>query len=135
MKKNNNKPVKDKRTSNFEKKQVEKNDGEKIVVFKGSKSVQDLAKDLGVSATEVIKFLFMEGKMVTINSDLDVSLAELVCLNYGYDIKIEKDVSEENFEEVKASAFSLLPPCAFTLKITNSLRPSAAVIVSNHALL
>lgn len=101
MKKNNNKAVYDKRTSNFEKKHTEKNDGEKVVVFKGSKSVQDLAKELGVNATDVIKFLFMEGKMVTINSDLDVSLAELVCLNYGYDIKIEKDVSEENFEELE----------------------------------
>ena len=100
MKKNNNKSS-DKRTSNFEKKHTEKNEGEKVVVFKGSKSVQELAKELGVNATDVIKFLFMEGKMVTINSDLDVSLAELVCLNYGYDIKIEKDVSEENFEELE----------------------------------
>ena len=100
MKKNNKSY--DKRTSNFEKKPVNKaNEGEKVVVFKGSKSVQELAKELGVSATEVIKFLFMEGKMVTINSDLDVSLAELVCLNYGFDLKIEKDVSEENFEELE----------------------------------
>ena len=101
MKKNNNKAGYEKRTSNFEKKQTEKNDGEKVVIFKGSKSVQELAKDLGVNATDVIKFLFMEGKMVTINSDLDISLAELVCLNYGYDIKFEKDVSEENFEELE----------------------------------
>ena len=103
MKKNNNNKSYDKRTSNFEKKQVNKtvNEGEKVVVFKGSKSVQELAKELGVNTTDVIKFLFMEGKMVTINSDLDVSLAELVCLNYGFDLKIEKDVSEENFEELE----------------------------------
>ena len=102
MKKNNNKSY-DKRTSNFEKKPANKvaNDGEKVIVFKGSKSVQELAKELGVNTTDVIKFLFMEGKMVTINSDLDVSLAELVCLNYGFDLKIEKDVSEENFEELE----------------------------------
>ena len=84
MKKNNNKIGYDKRTSNFEKKNTEVNNGEKVVVFKGSKSVQELSKELGVNATDVIKFLFMEGKMVTINSDLDISLAELVCLNYGY---------------------------------------------------
>ena len=102
MKKNNNKSQNFKRTSNFEKKPVNTvNEGEKVVVFKGSKSVQELAKDLGVNATEVIKFLFMEGKMVTINSDLDVSLAELVCLNYGFDLKFEKEVSEENFEELE----------------------------------
>lgn len=100
--KKNNKGGYEKRTSNFEKKQpIKKDVGEKVVVFKGSKSVQELAKDLGVNATDVIKFLFMEGKMVTINSDLDISLAELVCLNYGYDIKIEKVVSEENFEELE----------------------------------
>ena len=45
--KKNNKSNYDKRTSNFEKKHTEKNEGEKVVIFKGSKSVQDLAKELG----------------------------------------------------------------------------------------
>ena len=45
MKKNNNKPSYNKRTSNFEAKPTNKiNEGEKVIVFKGSKSVQEIAK-------------------------------------------------------------------------------------------
>ncbi len=101
MKKNNNKGNFDKRTSNFAKKPEVKNSEEKYIVFKGHKNVQELAKELGVNATDVIKFLFMEGKMVTINSDLDASLTELVCLNYGFDLRIEKEVSADKFEELE----------------------------------
>jgi len=72
-----------------------------VIIFRGSKSISDLAKDLSVSPTEVIKFLFLEGKMVNINSVLDAPMAELVCMNFGYDMKIEKVVSEENFEELE----------------------------------
>ena len=39
--------------------------------------------------------------MVNINSVLDAPMAELVCMNFGYDMKIEKVVSEENFEELE----------------------------------
>ena len=42
-----------------------------VIIFRGSKSISDLAKELSVSPTEVIKFLFLEGKMVNINSVLD----------------------------------------------------------------
>ena len=72
-----------------------------VIIFRGSKSISDLAKELSVSPTEVIKFLFLEGKMVNINSVLDAPMAELVCMNFGYDMKIEKVVSEENFEELE----------------------------------
>ena len=72
-----------------------------VIIFRGSKSIADLAKELSVSPTEVIKFLFLEGKMVNINSVLDAPMAELVCMNFGYDMKIEKVVSEENFEELE----------------------------------
>ena len=73
----------------------------RVVVFTGNKSIAELAKELSISPTEIIKFLFLEGKMVTINSSLDAPMAELVCMNFGYDMKIEKVVSEENFEELE----------------------------------
>ena len=92
-----------KRTSNIVKQQnkpvVDKENH--VIIFRGSKSISELAKDLSVSPTEVIKFLFLEGKMVNINSVLDAPMAELVCMNFGYDMKIEKVVSEENFEELE----------------------------------
>ena len=59
----------------------------------------ELAKQLGISATEIIKFLFMNGKMVTINQTLDDDTIGLVCLQFGFDFRKEKIVSEENFEE------------------------------------
>ena len=92
-----------KRTSNITK-QVSKPVVDKenhVVIFRGNKSISELAKELSVSPTEIIKFLFLEGKMVTINSSLDAPLAELVCMNFGYDMKVEKVVSEENFEELE----------------------------------
>ena len=98
---NNNNSVK--RTSNIVKQSnkpvVDKENH--VIIFRGSKSISDLAKELSVSPTEVIKFLFLEGKMVNINSVLDAPMAELVCMNFGYDMKIEKVVSEENFEELE----------------------------------
>ena len=92
-----------KRTSNITK-QVNKPVVDKenhVVIFRGNKSIAELAKELSISPTEIIKFLFLEGKMVTINSSLDAPMAELVCMNFGYDMKIEKVVSEENFEELE----------------------------------
>ena len=92
-----------KRTSNITK-QVNKPVVDKenhVVIFRGNKSIAELAKELSVSSTEIIKFLFLEGKMVTINSSLDAPMAELVCMNFGYDMQIEKVVSEENFEEIE----------------------------------
>lgn len=92
-----------KRTSNITK-QVSKpivDKENRIVIFRNNKSVTELAKELSISPAEIIKFLFLEGKMVNINSSLDAPLAELVCMNFGYDMKIEKVVSEENFEELE----------------------------------
>ena len=92
-----------KRTSNLTK-QVNKPVVDKenhVVIFRGNKSISELAKELSISPTEIIKFLFLEGKMVNINSSLDAPMAELVCMNFGYDMKIEKVVSEENFEELE----------------------------------
>ena len=92
-----------KRTSNITK-QVNKPVVDKenhVIIFRGNKTVSELAKELSISTTEIIKFLFLEGKMININSSVDAPLAELFCMNFGYDMKIEKVVSEENFEELE----------------------------------
>jgi translation initiation factor IF-2 len=92
------------RTSNINNRQNNKPIVDKehhVVIFRENKSISELAKELSVSPTEIIKFLFLEGKMVNINSSLDASLSELVCMNFGYDMKIEKVVSEEKFEELE----------------------------------
>ena len=94
----------DKRTSNFSnhKQKVEKakvNGG--IFTYSEPLSVSKLAESLNLTVAEIIKFLFMEGKMVTINTVLDDELIGNVCLNFGYDFKKEKVVDEVNFEEIE----------------------------------
>ena len=73
-----------------------------VFVYTRNMSVGELAKELGINVNEIIKFLFLEKKMmVTINQTLDDDTIGLICLQFGYDFKKEKIVSEENFEEVE----------------------------------
>ena len=45
-------------------------------------TVGQLAQKCGRSASDIIKVLFMEGKMVTINSVMDDDMVETVCIMY-----------------------------------------------------
>ncbi len=73
-----------------------------VFVYTRNMSVGELAKELGINVNEIIKFLFLEKKMmVTINQTLDDEAIGLICLQFGYDFKKEKIVNEENFEEVE----------------------------------
>ena len=73
-----------------------------VFVYTRNMSVGELAKELNINVNEIIKFLFLEKKMmVTINQTLDDEAIGLICLQFGYDFKKEKIVSEENFEEVE----------------------------------
>ena len=58
-------------------------------------SVGELANKLNKNSGDIIKILFMLGKMVTINSALDDENVELVCMEFGVDaIKEEKQEDE-----------------------------------------
>ena len=73
-----------------------------VFVYTGSITVNELASKLGLNASDIIKYLFLNKKMmVTINSQLDDEVIGELCLNYGYDFKKEKLVEEENFEELE----------------------------------
>ena len=96
----------DNRKTNIPSGQSRKEAGNKVnngvFVFTRNMSVGELAKELNIQVNEIIKFLFLEKKMmVTINQTLDDETIGLICLQYGYDFKKEKIVSEENFEEVE----------------------------------
>ncbi|MCH5171947.1 MAG: translation initiation factor IF-2 [Erysipelotrichales bacterium] len=86
-------------------KNVNKNEYNKVnggvFVYTGNITVAQLAKELNVPATNIIKFLFKNGKMVTLNQNLDDELIGEICIEYGYDFKKEKVISEENFEELE----------------------------------
>lgn len=73
-----------------------------VFVYTRSLTLNELANELKLNVSEVIKFLFVQQKkMVTINQNLDDETIGLICLEYGYDFKKEKIVSEENFEELE----------------------------------
>ncbi len=75
------------------------NDG--TVVYEEGITVGELAEKVNQPAAAIIKFLFMLGKMLTINSSLDDETVELICLEYGYDTKKHVEVSEVNFEDLE----------------------------------
>ena len=73
-----------------------------VFVYTGSITVSELSKQLGLNPSDIIKYLFLNKKMmVTINSQLDDEVIGELCLNYGYDFKKEKAIEEENFEELE----------------------------------
>ena len=70
-------------------------------VYKGDITVAELAKELNLPATDIIKFLFVNKKMATINATLDDNTIGEVCLQFGFDFKKEKVVAEEDFEKLE----------------------------------
>lgn len=67
-----------------------------IIYFEGI-TVNELAEKLNKNASEIIKLLFMLGKMVTINSAMDEELIELVCMEYEVEaIKEDAEEQEDN---------------------------------------
>ena len=68
-----------------------------VFVYTGAISTGELSKSLNVPLGDIIKFLFMQGKMVTINTILDDELIGLVCLEFGYDFEKKTIVAAENF--------------------------------------
>ncbi len=64
-------------------------------------TVKELAELLHKNASEIIKFLFMLGKMATINTVLDDETIELVCMEYNVEVNKEIFVEEFNFEDLE----------------------------------
>lgn len=95
------------RTSNFENRPHGKkeesfakvNGG--VFVYSKPLSVSDLSKAINVPTSAIIKFLFMNGKAVTINQMLDDETIGTLCLEFGYDFRKEKIVDAEHFEELE----------------------------------
>ena len=93
------------RESNIPTKKVNKANLNKVnngvFVFTKSLTVGELAKQLNVNASDIIKKLFMQKKLVTINQYLDDDTIGELCLEYGYDFKKEEIVDVEDFEKAQ----------------------------------
>ena len=72
---------------------------EKKVVFSGNKSISDLAREMNMGASAIMKYFLLEGKMVNINTSLDLNMTELVCMNFGYDVIVEE--TQEYLEQAE----------------------------------
>jgi len=70
-----------------------------VFVYTGEIGLVDLSKQINVPVNEIMKFLFLNRKMITINSKLDDECVGMVCLQFGYDFRKEKVVYAENIEE------------------------------------
>lgn len=69
------------------------------ITYEEGISVGELAQKMNRNASDIIKLLFMLGKMVTINSSMDDETIELVCLEYGVEVKKEIPVDQDSLED------------------------------------
>lgn len=77
----------------------EDNKEEDIVLYKEDMTVADLASELNVPSTEVIKKLMKLGVMASINYSLTFEVAELVVIDYNKVLKEAESKDISNFEK------------------------------------
>ena len=68
-------------------------DGSGLIKISGEITVKELAEKLGITASDIIKKFFMQGKMLTANAVLSVEEVEEVALEY--DVLVEQEIAEE----------------------------------------
>ena len=75
------------------------NVSEDIVLYKQGMTVSELANNLNVSGTDIIKKLMSLGLMLGLNDSIDFETAEIVVLDYKKTLKKEEPQDLANFEE------------------------------------
>ncbi len=70
-----------------------------VFIYNEPMTLAAFAAKLNKPAPEIVKFLFLNKKMVTMNAMLDDETIGLICIHYGLDFKKEKLVATENIEE------------------------------------
>ena len=70
-----------------------------VFKYTGDVTVGELAKQLNLNPTDIIRFLFLQKKMVNINQTLSDDLIAEICVEYGYDFQKEEAVDKEDFEK------------------------------------
>ena len=72
------------------------------ITYNDGITVAELAGKIGRNSSDIIKLLFMLGKMVTINSPLDDENIELVCMEYGIEATKEEEKEDESLMDDEA---------------------------------
>lgn len=74
---------------------------ENIVLYKDGMTVAELAKELDINGTDIIKKLMSLGLMIGLNDRIDYDNAEIVVLDYNKTLKKESTQDITNFEELE----------------------------------
>ena len=72
-----------------------------VVTYKDGMTIGDLAKELNVTASELIKKLFVLGVLATVNNKVDFDNASLLASEYGKELQREQIIDETKFEEIE----------------------------------
>lgn len=72
---------------------------EDVILYKQNMTVSELANELNVTGTDIIKKLMTLGLMISLNDKIDFENAEIVTLDYGKTLKKEETQDVANFEE------------------------------------
>ncbi len=78
-------------------------DNDNIILYKENMTISQLAKEMNIAASELIKKLFSLGLMVNINSPVSFENAEIIVLDYGKELKKESTLDVANFEEFEVT--------------------------------
>ncbi len=70
-----------------------------IVLYREDMTVSNLAEELKISGSDIIKKLMSLGLMVSLNQSIDFENAEIVAMDYGKTLKREETQNVANFEE------------------------------------
>lgn len=76
---------------------------ENVILYKEGMTVQELANELKVSGTELVKKIMMLGLMLSLNNPIDYDTASLIVLDYNKTLKKEETQDVSNFEEFEAN--------------------------------
>lgn len=69
------------------------------ITFTEGLTVAQLAEKLNRNASDLIKLLFMLGKMVTINTNLDDETVQLICMEYNVEATKEEVIDLDSLED------------------------------------
>ncbi len=89
-----------------------------VVLYRENMTVSEIANEIGVSGSELVKKLFSLGIMATLNNSISYENAEILVLDYGKELKSAETANVANFEqlEIVDTEESLLPrPAVVTI--------------------
>ena len=78
-------------------------DNDNVILYKENMTISQLAKEMNIVPSELIKKLFSLGLMVNINSPVSFENAEIIVLDYGKELKKESTADVSNFEEFEVT--------------------------------